>query len=160
MNDQERRIFRYWNGGQPVNADPVTIRRRLTIEMGGSPNLALRDWYAESPAGASEEDKGRILLGVAHAEERLVAAARVAFALPPFVPETGAGAMDQDAIDALEAFVQFEAEQKKSGATPPTSPAPTAPPSSPNPSPPSASTDSGSMPSGSDSSGLFPPPAE
>ncbi len=114
--EEERRIFSYWAGPMtgPLHADPYTILRRLTVELGGDVNLTLEEWYSENVVLA------------AMAEERLIDATRKSFKMDVFdetKPNGGGGAMDADVLDTLRKFLEF-LDQKKSNTsnsqTPPT----------------------------------------
>ncbi len=142
----ERRIFEYEAAGVQRRGDPVALRRRFTLEMGCDPNTAAADWYGGDP------------LAAAHAEERLVAAGRAVFGLPPWDEASDAGVLDGEVVALVDKFFWFESEQKKSTASTPTSPGSTAPP--PCPSPTTSDTDSGSMPNESDFSEPSPLSAE
>lgn len=104
FTEQDRRIFSYQYRGRPQFGDPLAVDRRLRGALGADADDVLRQ--ANSPDPAIADPAG----------ERLMDAVRHALQLPPFDPETGDGATEEDCRDALAAFDAFM--QKKSGSSP------------------------------------------
>ncbi len=89
-------IFQYRHPltGAVVHADPVGIKRALTLVMGGSVNAVLEQWQSGD------------LLARAQAEERLLDAVRAVFEFPPLT-QAGEGVTDQQCLDVLQGFLDF-----------------------------------------------------
>src|SRR5262245_2676649 len=98
---QNREIFGpYYDGVNTVYGDPLAIYRLLVAGLDGTPNL----WLGRR---ASDDALER-----AEAEERCLAAARVAFQMVPFDRDQGTGALDQDVEVALDTYLAWIAAKK------------------------------------------------
>lgn len=113
---EERRIFGpYYDGfHDQVYADPLRVRRVLTLRLEGKPN----DWLkiTNSP---DQSDKA-IAVG------KVAGAAVEAFGLVPFDPKTGKGADEAYCLSLLDTFLRWEDAKKSSPRSCPTSQPPTA----------------------------------
>ena len=94
-------IFQYFNGEADVWGDPWAVRCKLAQALGGDLPAIVEQFN-------DRENEARALA----AAEKLVAAARVAFGMKPFDPETGEGATHGHCVEAYRAFVEF-CEAKK-----------------------------------------------
>lgn len=116
---ESRGIFQYHRGDKLVYGDPLRIQRDLYA--------ALRDPDAVFAA----VEKGDVA-----AASALNEAARKAFGMVPFDPETGAGATDEDCDGALDALWECLEKKRKKAGDSPTSSEPTT--ATPAPSPPTS----------------------
>ena len=115
-SDEERQIFGPFYDGvhDQVYADPLHVRRILTLRLEGKPN----DWLkiTNSP---DESDKA-VAIG------KVVPAAQEAFGLVPFDPKTGQGADEAYTLRVLDKFLRWQEAKKSSPRSCPTSQPPTA----------------------------------
>ncbi len=112
----ERKIFGpYYDGAKDhVYADPLRVRRLLTLRLEGKPN----EWIART---ASPDPKEK-----SDAVGKVVAATVEAFSLVPFDPKTGKGADELTCLETLDAFIKWQESKKSRPRSCPTSPVPTA----------------------------------
>lgn len=128
FTEEQRRIFQYHNGSGEVWGDPLPIGRHMRQQLGGDPNEALKDARSEDVAVRDA------------ATERLVQAVRVAFDMVPFDKATGTGADEAICLAALDRFLTWNEDQKKSAVSSPKparstggwADAPTTPPGTPS----------------------------
>lgn len=108
---EERQIFGPFNDGRGnwIFADPLKIRRILTIELDGDPNK----WFRETSQG---DEKSRAV-----AVGRVATAALKAFSMAPFDPKTAQGADEAKCLSILDQFLQWQDAKKSSTKTCPTS---------------------------------------
>ena len=141
----ERKIFGpYYDGAKDhVYADPLRVRRILTLRLDGKAN----EWIART-ASPDQTEKSE-------AVGKVVAATIEAFSLVPFDPRTGQGADELTALETLDAFIKWQASKKSQPRSCPTSPVPTASGKSPTLVPGLAST-STSTAKTNDGSGTLP----
>jgi hypothetical protein len=105
FDDKERRVFQYHNGTAVVFGDPWLIYRRLLAAFDGDLKPALDQLHSKEP-------------GVwVPAVERLVPVVRDIFGMVPFDSATGAGATDDECVQALHAFLGWLAEKKAPAAS-------------------------------------------
>lgn len=116
FTDEQKKIFRYFDGSAWVFGDPLALKRRLSRALDGDPNRYLA---ALAPESGDEE--------AFQATEKVIQAVRVAFDMAAFDRNTGGGAKDQHCLDALAAFIDYIHEQKKNGPTLPIASQPLAP---------------------------------
>lgn len=143
--DDQRQIFRYFNGLKAVCADPVRIHRKLFLLLEGRLNYWLEQCHADDP----DRTDGRDPIGADQAKDRVLAAVRESFPMAPFSPEDGMGALEDDCWAALEQFLDFLDQKKTSTESSPTSPVATGlPVSSAVPQPTTNTSASGKTPCG------------
>lgn len=105
MAEQNRRVFKYFNGVKDVFGDPMRIYSELCLKL-GDPDAAFEAWQKGNDAYAD----------IAMADN-----AREAFHMPSFDPETGAGATDEDVHDAVTALLDYFEKKSLSSDTKPSS---------------------------------------
>lgn len=131
---EECLIFHFEAGGTHRACDPFRVERLLAAALNGEPLAdVLRAARAPVPSLSLP------------AVEKLLSAARTAFALPA-VGEDGSGVTEKAAMRVLREFLRWRAEVKSRpfAGPSPTSAAPTGRESSAAPCPPSSATPSGS----------------
>lgn len=106
-SEQEKKVFQYHDGTAEVFGDPVTIHRRLTAYLDGNPNQVIEATQNADPLAAM------------HANDRLLAAVRVAFEMP-FDKATGEGATEDECFAALDKFTEYLEKKGPNGASTPT----------------------------------------
>lgn len=131
FTEAEKRVFKYHDGQAEAFADPLAVRRSLTLATAGRFNDLLRRYYADTtPAveGETEEHKqaredanAAVELALCGAAAELVPAVRQAFVMPPFNSADGTGATEDDVDRVLTEFLDWCDEQKKSTVTTPIS---------------------------------------
>lgn len=105
MGEQNKNIFRYFNGEKEVYGDPLRIQRDLYLKL-GDPDAAFK-----------AADEGNDF----YAQNTIVDNAREAFHMVPFNPETGTGATDEDVEAALTALFSYFEKKSLNSATKPSS---------------------------------------
>lgn len=128
FQDDEKKIFEYQSGAETLYADPLAVSRKILLLTGGDPNRLVEQATAADPATAGPE----ALFAASSAADRLLAAVREAFDLPPFDRTTGQGATEGHVLGVWQAFCAFLQKKSPPPASAPTSPVPT---ESPSPSP-------------------------
>jgi hypothetical protein len=119
----DRRIFAYTVGGQKLFGDPLALHRTLVRALDGDPNAVLREAYPPEhldDKGQPRLENGSESLARLDALERVTAAARTVFSLPPVDPTSGAGVTEKEAEDLLLTFLDWLAAKKKPDASTPT----------------------------------------
>ena len=127
MELTQRTFGPFWNGSANVYADPLEVHRLLEKATKSRVNLLCRNAQHKGPEDAEGDDDETLenkALARAMSDaiafpaiEELLAATREAFGLTPFDPATGTGATTRDCWAVLNAYFDFNAEQKKSTAT-------------------------------------------
>ena len=125
--ESERLIFEYAVAGVKRFADPLAVRRALLRASLGEFDQIDRESRDRPPApdGAGgwveqgPEDAGAVLARE-DAREKLHRVVCAAFGLPPFDPDSGAGATEAESSALLDRFMDFMAGK---GKTPGNSPA-------------------------------------
>lgn len=131
----QKKVFRYWNGAKEVWGDPVEIWERLSEALGANPQIAYSAQF-EGKADPKEKYPSEELWQAAQAEEhkalprRIFAtremrkAVRFAFNMVPFKEEAekleDIGATAEECDRAIDAYIAFATDQKKSGEPAPT----------------------------------------
>lgn len=142
---KERRIFRFHDGVRPRRLDPLKCYRVLlqTLEgdLDGVWRLALQARYPKrekEKEGEPPVPPAPVPMDALHAEELLLAAARVAFGLPevaetPDCTDDPDGVPDLDVWRVLNEFTDFMAGKGSGGgdSRPTSPPTPASPPASP-----------------------------
>lgn len=102
-HESERLVFGPYHRGDGVEiyADPLAVNRAIVKALKGDHNRVLAEL-------SHEVEDVRL-----EAEGQAVDAARPAFGMHPFDPETGAGVTDKEVLDVLCQFCEY-LEQKKS----------------------------------------------
>lgn len=124
FSDKERRIFQYHNGREVVWADPLALRRRLVVALGGDISAVVKDVNADRqpegwPDGKEFTPDPATVMVAAFAAEKFLAGIRKAFDMAPFDPATGEGADERCCLDAYDAWQEFEDSKKKPAETTP-----------------------------------------
>lgn len=118
---ESRNVFSYHDGQRQRYADPLRVRRLLQKETGGELwhvwSLAnevqkalgrmARAERSPAEAGATAELPEGPSAEMFAAEEALLDAARVAFDLPPFDPDTGEGATEEVCRRCLSSWLDW-----------------------------------------------------
>jgi len=142
FSPQQRQVFGYHDGQRERYADPLRVRRLLQKETGGElwhvwalangvqqalgavarfdrqcREAAEQGLPAPDEASRPEGPTGEMF----DAEEALLDAARVAFDLPPFDPDTGTGATEEVCRDCLAAWLDFVSKKNDEDGGSPTS---------------------------------------
>lgn len=111
-NEEERKIFRYFDGSEHVYGDPTRIRRRLAEALGRDVNSVLAEVH-DRPEQAPR------LRG------ELCEAIRYAFEMVAYDRQTGTGATEEHCEQALWAYHEFRNQKKTTPVKSPISSAPT-----------------------------------
>lgn len=154
----DREIFHFHDGEKEVYFDPFALHRAWYEATGGNPN-ALFDAVEPPPAQPAVMPDGTVkevepeesdadYLERLRAYERLLAAARQAFELPPVDRTTGKGVSDNRVIAILHEWQDWQAGLKKNTGGSPPSAAPTTSIPKAAPAPPKNPSPSGSSPKG------------
>lgn len=107
------KTFPYHNGVEMVYGDPLGIRRKLTLDLGGDINAAIAKLSSEDAIEAAE------------AGDRVLVALRSALGMVPFDISTGVGATDEDCYAAFDAWIDYEEKKNQRAAISPISSQPT-----------------------------------
>ena len=99
FTDSDRAIFAYHDGTKDRFADPLAINRKLAVLLAGDVEGAMKSAYA-----STGDADGSM--------QTLINAVREAFALTPFVDDTGAGVTDLMALRVLSTFSEFMIAKK------------------------------------------------
>lgn len=121
MNDdyteKEKQIFRYFDGKKYRFADPVTIRRRMAMSVSPETLFAVLD--------RCQDKEESIALP---AKEQIIGAIRTAFEMPKnpdAEKEEDYGATDDECVNAMNAYVEFDKKKERTTVSTPTSQPPT-----------------------------------
>lgn len=148
FSPEERSIFKYHNGEKEIWADPLAIRRQLTLAFGGDPDAALDaaqpPVYVKAPDGSEPPVNPVAEVHAARGLGRLMEGVREAFGMTPFDPDSGKGATEEQCMKALQAYLDFLESKKKLPEDSPTPSTLTEQPSSPSSGSPASATSSGS----------------
>lgn len=120
FGNEEKQILQFFNGEKLVYADPIEVNRRI-YHLLDDPATTV-----EKAGGSKRDDAGNVLVEypepvVFEAMNKLVAAIRFAFDMPPIDPDTGKGATHADCMAAWEDFCAFMVSKKKPDDISPTS---------------------------------------
>src|SRR5262245_37218509 len=115
FTDEQRRVFKYFDGASWVYGDPLEMKRRFAHELGGDANKVLADMDSELEPLRYE------------ATERVLAAVRLVFQMRPFDRAEGSGADEEHCLQALDALLAYPGAQTKTAAISPITSPPTAP---------------------------------
>lgn len=107
FSEEERRVFAYHDGTNPVHGDPLAIWRRLLVHFGGDLNEVI------------EQGRSDVAAVWAPAIGRLVEAVRLVFDMVPFDPAAGTGATDEDCLAALRSWQGWLAKKKPTAGSSP-----------------------------------------
>lgn len=105
MAEQNKRIFKYFDGVEEVFGDPLRIQRDLYLKLG------------DPDAAFEAAQKGTDY----YAANTIVDNAREAFHMVPFDPKTGIGATDEDVEAAITALFEYFEKKSPNIATKPSS---------------------------------------
>jgi hypothetical protein len=119
-----KNIFQFHNGSALVWADPLILRRKLAVALGGDIGAVVKDVNADRPPAGWPEGKDFVpepsaVMVAAFAADKFLAGIRTAFGMTPFDPATGEGADERCCLDAYDAWRAFEDSKKKPGETTP-----------------------------------------
>lgn len=113
--ETERRIFRLeLPGRSPLYYDPAPVARRLDAaehdHRSYNDLVASLRRHAEAIGHGTPADDPSLLRAIATDKADLAKLGFVAFEAPPLDPQTGEGWTEADAIEAVHAYVRWEAE--------------------------------------------------
>jgi hypothetical protein len=114
-SDEERGVFKYFNGEKEVYADPLTLNRQILIATAGQPSALTQKVFIDVAKATPEE-----ILESCQATEKLVAVIRHVFQMKPLNTETGAGAMDSHCLMAWRELATYLSKKNRSSVNSPT----------------------------------------
>ena len=119
----ERNVFGFQYQGTLVYADPIAVLRALKLATRGRLSKLIEEANAINPvpgpdaAPPPDPEDPRHLTALL-ARGGLAGAVVSAFGLPPFDPMSGQGTLEEEALDLLRAFLEWQHAKKLSGETP------------------------------------------
>lgn len=115
-SDEERRVFKYFDGEQEVYGDPLALRTEIFIATNGDPDsLSKKIFIPLTPDTPPEQ-----IIEAYKAEKKLVEIVRDVFKMKPFDPTTGAGATVDHCRMAWRMLTRFLNGEKKNTVKSPT----------------------------------------
>lgn len=107
--DQERAIFKYFDGAREVYGDPLALWREFTAACGGNPKQWMEWAFDESQPLRHADYNGKV-----------IQATRAVFRMVPYDRTTNEGAQDHHVQAALEGLFAFFDQKKTSKDSEPT----------------------------------------
>lgn len=118
-SDEQRVIFRYYNGETEVFGDPLRLYRQILAMTAGKPTELSEKVFIDL-SKASPQD----ILASGEANDKLVAIVRQVFQMKPFNPVDGTGAMEAHCHAAWRELATFLSIAKKKEGNSPTASSP------------------------------------
>lgn len=129
-SEQDRNIFKYYDGESEVFGDPLALRAEIFILTNGNPNELTRKVFVDlNPSTPPEK-----LVEAYNAQKQLVQIARTVFKMKPYDEKTGKGATMEHCQMAWRMLMLYLNQEKKNTVKPQTvSPSSAGIPDSPTP---------------------------
>lgn len=128
-SDDQRNVFKYFNGEKEVFGDPLALYRRLLILTGGKPDELSEKVFINLNKATTEQ-----VVAASQAHQQLCGIIREVFSMKPYNPEDDSGAKDEHCLMVWRQMATFLNQKKNPTVNLPTESQPTAgPPDLPTP---------------------------